>query len=103
MEPWTALVDEARDRRIGRSGFEQLEARFADRREMRADALGWYLLGRLDFESERVAVERERRLQVFDRDTDVVEYRLHRRSHARPRSATCPEPASDRFNRSLAA
>ena len=42
---------------------------------MRADPLRRDLFGRLDLEAERVAVERERLLQVADGDTDVIERR----------------------------
>src|SRR6185436_20722874 len=40
---------------------------------MRADPLRRDLCGRLDLEAERVAVERERLLQVADGDTDVIQ------------------------------
>ena len=64
MQPRPALGEIPRDRRIGRRRLEQLEARLADRHEMRAHALRRHLFGRLDLEAERVAIERERRRQV---------------------------------------
>ena len=41
-------------------GFEQFDAALAGRDEVRAHALRRHLLGRLDLEAERVAIERER-------------------------------------------
>ena len=73
-----ALLDVLRDRRIGRRRFEQLERRLADRNEVRAHPLRRHLLGRLDLEPERVAIERQRRVEVLDRNADVIEPRLHR-------------------------
>ena len=64
MEPGPRLLDVPRDRRIGRGRLEQLERRLADRHEMGAHPLRGDLLGRLDLEAERVAVERQRRLEV---------------------------------------
>ena len=67
VQPGPALLDVLRDRRIGRRRLEQLERRLADRDEMRAHALRRDLLGRLDLEAERVAIERERRGEVAAR------------------------------------
>ena len=54
---------------------------------MRAHALRRHLFGRLDLEAERVAVERQRRREIRDRDADVIENRLScraSRSSSRP-------------------
>ena len=48
-----------------------------DRHEMRAHALRRHLLGRLDLEAERVAIERQRGRQILDRDADVIEDGFH--------------------------
>ena len=58
VQPGAALLDVLRDRRLRRGRLEQLEARLADRDEVRAHALRRDLLGRLDLEAERVAIER---------------------------------------------
>ena len=44
---------------------------------MRADALRRDVLGRLDLETERVAIERERRREVAHCDADVIEGGFH--------------------------
>ena len=49
----------------------------------RARAATRRLLGRFDLETERVAIERERRREVPDRDADVIENSPHRLSSSR--------------------
>ena len=44
---------------------------------MRPHLLARHLLGRLDLESERVAIEPQRRFEILHRDADVVENSLH--------------------------
>ncbi len=44
---------------------------------MRADALRRDVFGRFDLETERVAIERERRREVLYRDADVIENSFH--------------------------
>ena len=71
--PGPALLHVLRDRRVVRGGLEQLERGLARRDEVRAHALRRDLFGRLDLEPERVAVERQRRVEVRHRDADVIE------------------------------
>ena len=59
-----ALLDVSGDRRISGRRFEQLERRLADRDEMRAHALRRDFLRRLDLEAERIAIERERCVEI---------------------------------------
>jgi len=77
VQPGTALLRVLRDRRIGRGGFEQFELGLANRQKMRADALRRHIFGRLDLEAQRIAIERERRTEIFDGDADVIEDGLH--------------------------
>jgi len=77
VQPGAALLDVLRDRRFGSGRLEQFEAGLADRHEMRAHVLRRDVLGRLDLEPERVAVERGRGRQILHRDADVIEDRLH--------------------------
>ena len=60
----------------------------ADRQEMRAHALRRDLLGRLDLEPERVAIERERRRQILDGDADVIENGFHELTEPRKHEKT---------------
>ena len=65
---------------IGESGgrrLEQFERRLADRHEVRPDALRGHLLGRLDVQAERVAVERQGLREVAHGDADVIQCRFH--------------------------
>src|SRR5262249_32086242 len=55
----------------------QLEPRLADRSEMGAHVLRVDVLGALDLETEGIAIEGQRRGQVFDRNADVIERGLH--------------------------
>ena len=75
--PGPRFSHERRDRRIGRGRLEQLELRFPDRDEVRANALRGHLFGRFDLQAERVPVERERGLEILHRDADVIEDGLH--------------------------
>src|SRR5437588_1454593 len=77
MQAGTALLDVSRDGGIRSGCFQQLERRAAHRYEMRAHALRLDCLGRVDLEAKRVAVERERRLQVLDGNADVIENGFH--------------------------
>jgi hypothetical protein len=43
----------------------------------RADTLRRYILRSFYLEAERVAIERERRVDVLHSDSDVIENRLH--------------------------
>src|SRR6185503_16313389 len=72
-----ALVDVLRNRRLGRGRLEQFDGGLTGRDEVRPDALGVDLLGHLDLEAERVAEERERLVEVLNRDADVVEDSFH--------------------------
>ena len=59
--------------RVRRRRLEQFERRLAHRDEVRAHPLRGDFLGRLDLEAERVAIERERRVEVLHGDADVIE------------------------------
>ena len=69
-----ALLDVFRDGRVARRRLEQLDGRFADGNEMRADPLRRDLLGDLHVETERVPEEGERLIDVLNSDTDMIEY-----------------------------
>ena len=58
-----------------RRRLEQLQRRFPGRDEVRPHPLRRDVLGRLDLEAERVAIEREGLVQVRDGDADVIERR----------------------------
>ena len=93
VQPRAALLHERRDRRVGRGRFEQLEAGFADRHEVRAHALRWHLFRRFDLQAERVAVERERGVEILHRDADVIEDGFHTSTAGTP----CPTPSARRI------
>jgi len=78
VEPWAPPVEEPRNRRVRRRGFEELDAHPTGRHEMRADALDRHVLGRFDLEAERVAIERERSAQILDGDAHMIEDDFHR-------------------------
>ena len=80
MQAGPSLPDVFRDRRFRCGRFQQLELRFTDRHEMRAHALGRHILGRLDLQTQRVAIKRQRRRQVLHRDADMIEHSLHKLS-----------------------
>src|SRR5262249_61822438 len=73
----SAFSDLFRDRRLRSGRLEQFEPRLADRREVRAHLLRLDVLGALDVEAERVAIEGERGRQVLDCDADVIERGFH--------------------------
>ena len=77
VQAGAAFVDVLRDRRFGRGRLEQLEPRLADRREVRAHLLRGDILGRFDLEAERIAVERERRLEILHGDANVIQNGFH--------------------------
>ena len=77
VQPRPALLDVFRDGGIRRRPFEQLQLRAADRDEVGAHALRRDLLGRLDLQPERVAIEGERGGQVFHGNADVIENGFH--------------------------
>src|SRR5471030_1095214 len=53
MQAGAPLLEIPGDRRVRRGRFKKLEARFAHRYEMRADALRHDVFGRLDLETKR--------------------------------------------------
>ena len=59
----------------------------ADRHEVRPHLLARHLLGRLDLEPERVAIERERGLEILHGDADVIENGFH---HEGPSARVSP-------------
>src|SRR5687768_6446585 len=77
VKPWSALLRVARDHGIAARGLEQLEGGLACRDEMRPHALVRHLLRHLDAQPQPIAIERERLVEVFHRDTNVVEDGLH--------------------------
>ena len=83
VDAGASFLEVLRDGRIGGHRFEKLELRAvvlvrpADRKEVCSDALRRHFFGRLDFEAERVTIEREGSLNVFDGDPDVVEDGFH--------------------------
>ncbi len=79
MDARPALLDELRDRGIGRGRFEQFERGRPDRDEMGPDTLRLHLLRRFDLEAERVAIEGERVVDVLHRDPHMIEDSFHTR------------------------
>jgi hypothetical protein len=71
------LVDELRDRRVGRRRLEHLERRRPGIQERRADPLRPNLLAGLDVEAEHVLEERKGSRQIAYRDPDVVQDGFH--------------------------
>src|SRR5438105_6067181 len=80
-----ALVDVLRDGRVGRRRLQQFQTRLPCRDEMGANTLRRDLLRHFDVEAERIAIERQRGVEIFDGDADVVEDSFHR--VGRPRNA----------------
>ena len=115
MQARAALLDELRDRRIGRGRLEQLEAGFADRHEVRANPLRRHLFRRFDLQPERVAIKRERGVEILHGDADMIENGFHIKDcsfHAlrvfmivnasgfrEPSPVTAPPPYTDRVPR----
>ena len=84
-----ALLDVLRDRGVRAPSPPEARASVrSDRNEMRAHALRRDLFGRLDLEAERIAIERQRRAEIFDGDADVVEDGFHIRRSSRSHEAT---------------
>ena len=77
MHAGAALLEVFRDRGIGRRRLEEFQRRWAGRDEGGADLLRHHLFARLDVQPEHVPEERERRLQIADRDPDVIQHRFH--------------------------
>src|SRR5689334_16567692 len=77
MQPRASLLEKFRDRRIGCRRLKELERRWACRNELRPDALRRDVFGSLDVQPERVAEERQRRLEIGDGNADVIQNRLH--------------------------
>ena len=87
MQAGPALLEVLRDRRIRRRRLEQLERRLRRRgmkcARTRCDATS---SRRLDLEPERVAIERQRRVEIADGDADVIEDGFHVRPSSCQRS-----------------
>ena len=73
----TAFLEVPRDWRARVGRFQQFEGRPAGGNEMRADFLGRDVFWRLDVEAQRVAIERQRLVEVRDGNADVVESCFH--------------------------
>ena len=79
MEARAALLDELRDRRLGRGRLEQLRGSdcWPTGTKCARTCCDAHLLGRLDLEPERVAIERERGGEILHGDADVIEDSFH--------------------------
>ena len=77
VQPGAALLDVLRDRRVRRRRLQKLEARVAHGHEAGAHSLRDDVLGRLDLEAERIAIERQRGVQVAHGDADMVQNGFH--------------------------
>ena len=77
VQPRPALADEPGYWRIVRGGLEELQRRVTDPHERRAHTLGRDLLGRVDLQTERIPIERERLGEVGHGDADVVKDGFH--------------------------
>ena len=73
----TAFVDILGDRRIGRRGLQQFEARGAGVNEVRAHLLRCHFFGAVQIQSKRIPEEGQRRREVGHGDADVIEIRFH--------------------------
>ena len=73
VEPRPSLFEELRNRRVRSRRLQELERRLACADEMRPHPLRHDVFGRVHREkTQRVAVERKRRLDVRDGDADMV-------------------------------
>ena len=77
MQSRTARLEKFRNRRIRRGRLQQLERRRPRGHELRADALRGHVFSRPDVQPQRIAKERQRRLQVLHRDADMIQDRFH--------------------------
>src|SRR5438132_228622 len=73
VHPRPALGQEAADRRVVARGRKQLDAAGADAQTCRLDALVGDNLAVLELGAEEPLVRRERLVEVFDRDAEVVD------------------------------
>ena len=90
MQAGTSLLEELRDRRRGRGGFEQLDEALASRHEVRLHLLAVDVLDVVDVQAETLTVPGRRRWRIDHRDADVIEPHLHRAPplpSARPRTS----------------
>ena len=73
VEALAFALEEAADRRVGTSGFEELDFALADCEERGFDALVFDRVLRVKVEAESIAIELQRFVQRADGDADVVD------------------------------
>src|SRR5262245_55314376 len=73
VEPLAAPAEEPRDGGFGAQRLEQLETSLTRRQERDTDALRGDLFDSLHRQTQRVAIEGERRLQRLHRDTQMID------------------------------
>src|SRR5688572_2199400 len=86
MNAWLPPGDVGRDRRVGRSGLEQLQPGLTYRDGMHAHTFACHFFRGVHVQAQALAVEGERFLDVLDRNADVVEDSLHRSDAGEPGS-----------------
>jgi hypothetical protein len=77
VEPRTALGEEAPDRRVVAQRLKQFDVRVADAQKRGLHALVGDGLAVLQRHSETLRVERDRGIEIFDGDPDVIDCLEH--------------------------
>ena len=72
MQPLAALVDKFRDHRLGSSGLQQFDARFAHREHRDVNFFVFHGLAMADRAAELLLVEAERGIQRLYRDAEMI-------------------------------
>ena len=73
VHPWTALRQEPADRRVLAERLEQLHPPGADAERSSSDALVLHRRDVLDLCTEQTLIRRERCIEIFDHDTQMVD------------------------------
>ena len=77
MDAGPAAFYRSGDRRALRGRLQELQRGLAHGHEPRADLLGRHLFDLADLQPQRVPVEGQRLVEAADRDSDVIQRRLH--------------------------
>ncbi len=91
MHAGPALLDELRNRRVGRRRLQQFQRRGPQVQEVGAHALAGHLFRGVHVQAEHIAEEGERLLHVLHRDAEVIDPDLHRRRRLRVRMSSAAE------------
>ncbi len=77
VDAGAASLHISRDRRIRGRCLEQLQRRLSQRDEVSANTLRRHFFRRFDIQTQCVAIERQRLVEVGDGNADVIEPRFH--------------------------